>query len=201
MPDTQPEGQTEKRAPRSLRKLAWAVIGGAVLVLVWVATLFLGSYLAEPGPPAKLSELKNAAVDPSAVSTESESIESGKESLAASGHTVTCAVVQVEHKKWTAAVQPGQDFGQVLLDDALKLNAGATCGLSVEEVRATPRGDVRLLVSMDTGGTITDGVLLTGDRAIGEKIVAAAKRSWRLDPPKVNGVPVKTKALAIVRIR
>ena len=143
---------------------------------------------------AKLSELQSLGENTNALSSE---LESAEKSYVASQHTASCAVAGVTHQKYSAPVKPGQDMGQPFLDTDLKLSPGANCGLPAAQLT---KGEWRLLVSIDTNGSVADATLLTGDPSVGAKIISQAKSSWHFDAPKANGQPVKTKVAVVVRV-
>ena len=145
------------------------------------------------GARGKLADVRSLGGDTSSLSSE---IDAAEKSFTTSQRSATCSVAGVTHMKWTSPVKAGQEMGQPFLDSDMKLNAGANCGLSVAQLQ---RGEWRLSVSIDTSGAVTDVSVLTGDADGGAKITATAKSSWKFDPPKTNGQPVKTKVAVVVR--
>ena len=146
------------------------------------------------GARSKLGDLKSLGVDTGSLSSE---IDAAEKSFTTSQRSATCSVTGVQHQKYSMPVKSGQEMGQPFLDSDLKVGAGANCGLAVGQL---PKGEWRLLVSIDTTGAVTDASVLTGDADAGGKIISSAKGAWKFDPPKANGQPVKTKVAVIVRV-
>jgi len=119
---------------------------------------------------------------------------------AATQRRATCSVGHMGHSNFTAPLSPGQHMGQLFLDSDVQLTAGPNCGLSADALQAAPRGEWRLLVNIDTEGTVEGGQLISSDHPAGPDVLAAARRSWRFNAPKVNGIPVKTSVYVVVRI-
>ena len=150
------------------------------------------------GARSKLSELQN--LDANTGRSLSAEIEKAEKSFAASQRSAICTVGQMARMKYTSTFKAGQEMGQAFLDSNLELSAGANCGLSSDALQAASKGELRLLVNIDTDGKVVDGRVLTGDAGAGASVLTAAKRSWHFNAPKVNGTPVKTSASVAVRI-
>lgn len=151
------------------------------------------------GARSKLPELHR--LDANASSALSAEIDKTEIGFAASQRRVSCTVGQVGHMKYDRVLKARQEMGQAFLDSYLELSAGTNCGLAGEELQASPKGEVKLLVNIETDGRVVDGRVLIGDAAAGARFLAAAKRSWHFNAPKVNNTPVKTSAAVAVRIK
>ncbi len=148
------------------------------------------------GARSKLSELQGLGENTSGLSAE---IEKAEKTFAASQRSASCTVGQVARQKWSNPLKAGQEMGQSFLDANLELSAGTNCGLAAAALQAAPKGEVKLLVNIDTDGKVVDGRVLIGDPSAGSSALAAAKRSWHFSAPKANGTPVKTSASVVVR--
>jgi hypothetical protein len=140
-------------------------------------------------------------LDASASSSLSAEIDKAEKGFAASQRRVNCTVGQMARTKYTRPLKARQEMGQAFLDSYLELSAGTNCGLAADMLQGAPKGEVLLLVNIDTDGKVVDGRVLTGDAAAGARVLDAAKRSWRFNAPKVNNIPVKTSASVAVRIK
>ena len=151
------------------------------------------------GARAKLPELQRLGENTSGLSAE---ISGAEKEYAASLRSSTCAVMRVEHEKWTNPLVAGAEINQVFLDDELALAAGANCGLPADVLQASqPGSEARLVVQIDTAGKVTDGKFLAGFANPGFGAVAAAINGWHFNPPKVNRKPVKTIAVVDIRFK
>lgn len=110
---------------------------------------------------------------------------------------VSCSVIQTTRKEYTSTFKPGQQMAQMFLDKDLELKGGQNCGLPTEGLQ---KGEWRLLVGVDTSGSVTDFSVLMGDAGFGAKIGSAAKGNWHFTPPTLKNQPVQTKVAVVVRV-
>jgi len=97
-------------------------------------------------------------------------------------------------------VSAGSTQSQAFIDGGVVLNAGANCGISGAALQSvSDNAQVMISVTIDESGSVTDGRVLTGDAGLGQAALGAAKQSWKFNPPKVNGVTVKTTATVTVK--
>ena len=114
--------------------------------------------------------------------------------------SLTCSVAPVTARKMDRPVSAGSTQSQAFIDGGVVLNAGANCGISGAAVQSiSNNAQVMISVTIDESGSVTDGRFLTGDAGLGQAALAAAKQSWKFNPPKVNGVTVKTSATVTVK--
>jgi len=119
---------------------------------------------------------------------------------AAASRNVNCTVFPVPAKKMDRPVGAGSTQGQAFIDGGVVLTAGANCGLSAAALQGVPDGAQAMIsVTIDEGGAVTGGRHLDGDATLGQAALAAAKQSWKFNPPKVNGVSVKTTVSVTVK--
>ena len=97
-------------------------------------------------------------------------------------------------------VSAGSTQSQAFIDGGVVLNAGANCGLSASALQGVAENaQVMISLSVDESGSVADGRYLTGDNSLGQAALAAARQSWKFNPPKVNGVSVKTTVTVTVK--
>jgi serine/threonine-protein kinase len=119
----------------------------------------------------------------------------------AAARSVTCSVAPVTPRKMDRPVSAGSTQSQAFIDGGVVLNAGANCALSASALQGiADNAQAMVSVTIDESGSVADGRFLTGDAALGQAALAAAKQSWKFNPPKVNGVAVKTTATVTVKL-
>ena len=151
------------------------------------------------GARAKLSDLQRLGENTGGLSAE---IEAAEKEYANSLRSSSCAVIPVQHEKWTNPLVPGAEINQVFLDDNLELTASANCAFPADVLQAAqPGSEARLVVQIDSGGKVTDGRFLAGFANPGFGAIAAAINGWHFNPPKVNRKPVKTIAVVSIHFK
>ncbi|MGH8459875.1 MAG: TonB family protein, partial [Nevskiales bacterium] len=118
----------------------------------------------------------------------------------AASRNVTCGVAPVTARKMDRPVSSGSTQSQAFIDGGVVMNPGSNCSISGAALQSIPDNtQVMISVSIDESGGVTDGRVLTGDAGLGQAALAAAKQSWKFNPPKVNGVSVKTTVTVTVK--
>ena len=119
---------------------------------------------------------------------------------AAASHSVSCTVFPVTARKMDRPVSAGSTQGQAFIDGGVVLSAGANCGLSSAALQGVAENVQAMIgVTIDESGSVADGRVLSGDTGLGQAALAAAKQSWKFNPPKVNGVSVKTTVSVTIK--
>jgi TonB family protein len=113
---------------------------------------------------------------------------------------ISCAVVPVAGSRYNRPVSAGSSMGQEFIDGGIVLNSSSNCGLPSDLIRgAREKSEVTVMVQIDEKGRVTGGRHLTGDAGVGQSVLQAAQQNWRFNPPRVNGIPVKTSAAVAVK--
>ncbi len=113
---------------------------------------------------------------------------------------VSCTVRPMLRERYDRSVTAGSTMAQKLIDSGVVLTPATNCGLPDALIKATPDGsEISLRVQIDENGRVTGGQALGGDAALGQMVLQAAQRSWQFNPPRVNGIPVKTTATVMVK--
>jgi len=119
---------------------------------------------------------------------------------AAASRSVSCTVFPVTTRKMDRPVSAGSTQGQAFIDGGVVLSAGANCGLSSAALQGVAENVQAMIgVTIDESGSVADGRVLSGDTGLGQAALAAAKQSWKFNPPKVNGVSVKTTVSVTIK--
>ncbi|MGH9804950.1 MAG: energy transducer TonB family protein, partial [Candidatus Acidiferrales bacterium] len=119
---------------------------------------------------------------------------------AAATRSITCTVFPVTARKMDRPFSAGSLQGQPFIDGGVVLNAGANCSISAAALQSVSENTQAMIsVTIDESGSVADGNVLTGDTGLGQAALAAAKQSWKFNPPKVNGVAVKTKVSVTIK--
>ncbi len=144
--------------------------------------------------PAELTRLV-AASRPAPTSTPAEPVS------APSPAAPRSASVQVQpglaQSKWTGPLSSGQLVNNRYLDAPLK---GVSVNVPNEILqRAAAGSTVQLRLDINIAGKVTNGVVNNGDAGIGQLLINAAKSSWQLSSPLVNGKPVTTQVTVKVQ--
>jgi hypothetical protein len=97
---------------------------------------------------------------------------------------------------WQGEVKEGDIVGREFIDGGLKLESASVPPRVLEHA---PKGSfVTLQLRVETTGKIYEGRRLAGDATAAKLLIEAAQEGWRFNAPKVNGVPVRTRADIVV---
>jgi hypothetical protein len=144
--------------------------------------------------PAELTRLE-AASRPAPTPTPAEPVSAPAPAAPRS------ASVQVQpglaHSNWTGPLGAGQLVNNRYLDVPLKGQSTNVPGEILQ--RAAAGSTVQLRLDVNSSGKVTGGVVNNGDAGIGQLLVNAAKSSWQLSSPLVNGKPVMTQVTVKVQ--
>jgi len=103
----------------------------------------------------------------------------------------------LSHLSWTAPLGAATLVNNRYLDVPLK---GLSTNVPGEITqRAAAGSTVQMRLDVNSGGKVTGGVVNNGDAGIGQLLVNAAKSSWQLSSPLVNGKPVMTQVTVKVQ--
>jgi len=103
----------------------------------------------------------------------------------------------LSHLSWTGPLGAATLVNNRYLDVPLK---GLSTNVPSEILqRAAAGSTVQLRLDVNSGGKVTGGVVNNGDAGIGQLLINAAKSSWQLSSPLVNGKPVMTQVTVKVQ--
>jgi hypothetical protein len=102
-----------------------------------------------------------------------------------------------DRKKYSGPLNGGQMMSSAFLDEDLRLSSHEVPASVITQ--AKKGSSVTLLLFINEDGRIYEARVLAGDQQVGAGVAAAAKQNWQVDPPKVNGKPVKTTVSAAIQ--
>jgi len=143
--------------------------------------------------PAELTRLE-AASRPAPAPTPAEPVPAPSAPRSANVQVLPSAL---SHLSWTGPLGAATLVNNRYLDVPLK---GLSTNVPGEITqRAAAGSTVQMRLDVNSGGKVTGGVVNNGDAGIGQLLVNAAKSSWQLSSPLVNGKPVMTQVTVKVQ--
>jgi serine/threonine-protein kinase len=145
--------------------------------------------------PTELTRLE-AASRPAPTPTPAEPV-SAPAPAGPRGANVQVLPSALSHLSWTGPLGAATLVNNRYLDVPLK---GQSTNVASEILqRAAAGSTVQLRLDVNSGGKVTGGVVNNGDAGIGQLLISAAKSSWQLSSPLVNGKPVMTQVTVKVQ--